>query len=238
MARSGWREESISDFRCACPVFLQIAIAKDMYAHFAIAPKHIHSCQKRAELTFALLQDNWKRMVIVCTVLVLKADAVGGSVRETFHLFGDGGHESGGRGLGNCTARGSGGGRLERCAKGDVHGGNGNECNQNLLCLTRLAISMDDGTGLRSSGMWHAELEQDQAQPSSSAQAGREHGSHCISFTLFHFLSLSSIPLFVSTVMVVVLWPPSGSGSNPTTIGRVEYEQKCFLCSLEKSSCN
>ena len=200
MASCGWREESISDFRCACPVFLQIAIAKDMYAHFAIAPKHIHSCQKRAELTFALLQDNWKRMVIVCTVLVLKADAVGGSVRETFHLFGDGGHESGGRGLGNCTARGSGGGRLERCAKGDVHGGNGNECNQHLLCLTRLAISMDDGTGLRSSGMWHAE--QDQAQPSSSAQGE----SMVLIASPLLFFSFSPFPRFPSLFLLLWWW--------------------------------
>ena len=72
-------------------------------------------------LTFALLEDDRKRMVIVCTVLVLKADAVGGSIRETLRLFGDGGHESGGCGLGNSPAGGDGGGRFQCCAKSDVH---------------------------------------------------------------------------------------------------------------------
>lgn len=127
-------------------------------------------------LTFALLQDNWKRMVIMRTVLVLKADAVGGGVRETFHLFGDGGHESGGRGLGNCTARGSGGGRLERCAKGDVHSGNGNESTRTV---TRLMIfqwaPVRRYADLRIN--WHAEQDQAQSAQSSSSRRDRAVGA-------------------------------------------------------------
>ena len=72
-------------------------------------------------LTFAFLENNGEWMVVVRAVLVLKTDAVGGSIRETLCLFSDGGHESGGCGLGNSPAGGDGGGRFQCCAKGDVH---------------------------------------------------------------------------------------------------------------------
>ena len=66
----------------------------------------------KVALTFALLENDGEWMVVVCAVLVLQIDAVGGSVRETLRLFGDGGHESGGCGLGDSPAGGSGDRRL------------------------------------------------------------------------------------------------------------------------------